>query len=50
MTRIYYRINGLLVGTDTVNRVLTPAEIARYVRKAQTYMGKNVEHEVKFEL
>lgn len=50
MTRIYYRINGLLVGTDTVNRVLTPAEIDRYVRKAKMEMGKNVEHEVEFKL
>lgn len=50
MTRIYYRINGRLVGSDTVNRILTPLEIDRYVRRAEMEMGKNVEHEVEFEL
>lgn len=48
MTRIEYTINGHFAGIDMVNRVLTPAEIEKYVRRARREIGVGVEHEVSF--
>lgn len=48
MTRIEYKINGLFAGVDMVNRVLTPAEIEKYIRQARCEIGVGVEHEVSF--
>lgn len=49
MTRIYYTLGGQFVGSDTVNRVLTPEEIEKYIRRARREIGKNVEHKITIE-
>lgn len=46
MTRIEYKINGLFAGVDMINRVLTPAEIEKYIHRARREIGVGVEHEV----
>lgn len=48
MTRIEYTIRGRIVGVDMVNRVLTPAEIKKHIRRARREIGVGVEHEVSF--
>lgn len=48
MTRIEYKINGCFAGVDMVNRVLTPAEIKKHIRRARREIGVGVEHEVSF--
>lgn len=49
MTRIEYTINGKVAGADMVNRVLTPAEIEKYIRRALREMGADMKHNVTFE-
>lgn len=49
MTRIEYTINGQFVGDDMVNRILTPAEIEKYIRRARQEMGADMKHNVTFE-
>lgn len=48
MTRIEYTINGQYAGFDMVNRVLTPSEIEKCVRRARREIGVGAEHEVSF--
>lgn len=48
MTRIEYTINGHFAGIDMVNRILSPSEIDRYIRRARRVIGVGVEHEVSF--
>lgn len=49
MTRIEYTINGLFAGVDMINRVLTPADIEKYVRRARREIGAGINHKVTFE-
>ena len=49
MTRIEYAINGKFAGADMVNRVLTPAEIEKYIRRARREIGVGVNYNVPFE-
>ena len=49
MTRIEYAINGKFAGADMVNRVLTPAEIEKYPRRARREIGVGVNYNVTFE-
>lgn len=49
MTRIEYTINGRFAGIDMVNRVLTPAEIEKYIRRARREIGAVISHKVSFE-
>lgn len=49
MTRIEYAINGKFAGADMVNRVLTPAEIEKYIRRARREIGVGVKYNVTFE-
>lgn len=48
MTRIEYTINGLFAGVDMINRVLTPAEIEKYVRRARREIGAGINHKIWF--
>lgn len=49
MTRIEYTIDGRFAGVDMVNRVLTPAEIEKYVRRARREIGAGISHKVTIE-
>ena len=49
MTRIEYAINGKFAGADMVNRVLTPAEFEKYIRRARLEIGVGVNYNVTFE-
>lgn len=49
MTRIEYTIDGRFAGVDMVNRVLTPAEIEKHIRRARREIGIEVKHNVTFE-
>lgn len=49
MTRIEYTINGKFAGADMVNRVLTSAEIEKYIRRARREIGVGVNYNVTFE-
>ena len=49
MTRIEYTIRGRFVGVDMVNRVLTPAEIEKHIRRARREIGAGISHKVIFE-
>lgn len=49
MTRIEYTIKGSFAGIDMVNRILTPAEIEKYVRRARREMGPYMKYNVTFE-
>lgn len=49
MTRIEYAINGKFAGADMVNRVLTPVEIEKYIRRALREIGVGVNYNVTFE-
>ena len=48
MTRIEYTIDGRFAGVDMVNRVLTPAEIEKHIRRARREIGMEVKHNVTF--
>lgn len=48
-TKIEYTINDTYAGVDIVNRVLTPSEIEKYVRRARRYMGPDMKNNVTFE-